>query len=86
MVVDLAYAFGWRVNDEVLTLERRQVDLEAGTVRLDPGTTKNKDSREIYLTPALAAGLAEQLDRVRGLERTLERIIPYVFPHAGDAR
>jgi osmotically inducible protein OsmC len=31
----------------------RHVDLEAGTVRLDPGTTKNRDGRVAYLTPEL---------------------------------
>src|SRR5262249_9118636 len=58
---DLGYTFGWRVRDEVLTLERRQMDLAAGSVRLDVGTTKNEDGRVVYLTPALRAGLAEQL-------------------------
>ena len=55
-----------------LTLERRHVDLEAGTLRLDPGATKNDDGRIVYLTP--------------GLERRLGRIVPYVFPHRGKGR
>ncbi len=41
----IAYAFGWRTQSEVLTLERRQVDLDAGTLRLDPGTTKDEAGR-----------------------------------------
>lgn len=81
---DLAYTFGWRVRDEVLTLTRAQVDLDAGTVRLEPGTTKNRDGRVVYLTPALTDALAEQLERVRAAERTLGRIIPFVFPHFVD--
>lgn len=39
----IAYTFGWRTQSEVLTLDRRQLDLEAETLRLDPGTTKNDD-------------------------------------------
>ena len=58
---DLAYTFGWRMRDEVLSLERRQVDLPAGTVRLDPGSTKNDDGRVVYLTPELTAALPVQL-------------------------
>lgn len=81
LVVDLAYTYGWRVRDEVLTLARRQVDLDAGTVRLEPGTTKNDDGRLVYLTPALATAFAEQLDRVRTLERKLGLIVPWVFAH-----
>jgi integrase len=81
---DLAYALGWRLRHEVLTLERRQIDLKAGTIRLDPGTTKNDDGRLVYLTPALKAAVAEQLDRVDTLARKLGRIIPVAFPHFTD--
>jgi integrase len=84
VATDLAYAFGWRVRNEVLTLERRQIDLKAGTIRLDPGTTKNDDGRLVFLTPTLTAALAEQLDRVDAFGRKLGRIIPFVFPHYAD--
>jgi integrase len=80
VAVAIGYAFGWRVRDEVLTLERRHVDLTAGTLRIDPGTTKNADGRLVYLTPALATAITEQLERVRTLERKLGRVIPYLFP------
>jgi hypothetical protein len=33
------------MQSEVLTLERRHLDLEAGTLRLDAGTTKNDEGR-----------------------------------------
>jgi integrase len=44
-VVRFAYVTGWRVQSEVLPLEWRQVDRDAKTVTLDPGTTKNKKGR-----------------------------------------
>jgi integrase len=44
VAVSVAHTFGWRTQSEVLTLERRQLDLEAGTLRLDPGTTKNDEA------------------------------------------
>jgi integrase len=77
----IAYTFGWRTQSEVLTLERRQVDVEAGTVRLDPGTTKNDDGRVCYMTPDLRRQMAAQIDRVRALERKLGRVTPFLFPH-----
>ena len=83
--MDLAYTYGWRVRDEVLTLARRHVDLEAGTVRLDPGSTKNGEGRVVYLTPALAATVAEQVARMHTLERALGRVIPWLFAHAAEA-
>ena len=43
-VVRFGYITGWRVS-EVLKLEWRQVDMKAGEVRLDPGTTKNREGR-----------------------------------------
>jgi integrase len=81
VAVAIAYAFGWRTQSEVLTLERRQLDLEAGTLRLEPGTTKNDDGRVVYLTPELRALLEAQLARVEALQRQLGRIIPFLFPH-----
>jgi len=91
--VTIAYTFGWRMQSEVLALERRQLDLEAGTLRLDPGATKNDEGRVVYLTPELKALLAAQVERVEALQRRLGRIIPFLFPHrwkngkrAGEAR
>jgi integrase len=81
VAVALEHAFGWRTQSEVLVLERRQLDLEAGTLRLDAGTTKNDEGRVVYLTPELKALLAGQIERVRAVERKLERIIPWLFPH-----
>jgi integrase len=77
----IAYTFGWRTQSEVLTLERRQVDLEAGTLTLDPGTTKNDEARVAYLTHELTVLLVGQLERVREVEKRTGRIIPYVFPY-----
>ena len=71
VVVALEYTLGWRCQSEVLRLELRQLDLEAGSIRLDPGRTKNTDGRIVYLTPELRAALVSQVERVRTLERRL---------------
>jgi integrase len=83
VAVSIAHAYGWRMQSEVLTLERRQLDVKAGTLRLEPGTTKNDDGRIVYLTPDLGVLLEAQLERVRALERRLGRIVPSVLPHRG---
>jgi integrase len=82
--VAITYRFGWRVQ-EILGLERRQLDLEAGTLRLDPGTTKNDEGRLVYLTPDLIRLLGEQLERIRAVERKTGRIIPFLFPYCPGA-
>ena len=69
------------MRSEVLPLERRQLDLKTGTLRLEPGTTKNREGRGVYLTPELRALLADQLERVEGLQKKLGRIVPQLFPH-----
>jgi integrase len=84
--VAIEYELGWRCQSEVLTLERRQIDLKAGTIRLDAGTTKNDEGRIVYLPESLKAEIAEQIERVRNLERKLGRVIPYLFPHFTNGR
>ena len=44
-IVTIAYYTGWRINSEILKLEWRQIDRAAGVIRLEPGTTKNRDGR-----------------------------------------
>ena len=80
IAVTIFYTFGWRL-DEVMGLTLSQVDLEAGTLRLEPGSTKNEEGRIVYLTPELKPLLAAQFDRVKTLSRKLGRVIPFVFPH-----
>jgi hypothetical protein len=65
------------MQSEVLALERRQLEPEAGTLRLDSGMTKNDEGRVVYLTPELARLLGEQLERIRIVERKTGRIIPF---------
>lgn len=45
-VARLAYVTGWR-KQELLTLQWRQVDFDARCIRLEPGTTKNKEARSL---------------------------------------
>ena len=43
--VTLAYYTGWRTASEILTLQWHQIDRAAGVIRLEPGTTKNREGR-----------------------------------------
>jgi len=73
---------GWRFR-EIITLEWRQVDLEQGCARLDPGTTKNREGRLAYLSPALLDVLRRQRAETQRLERAKGSIIPSVFHRRG---
>jgi integrase len=82
----IGYTFGWRMQSEILTLERRQLDLEAGTLRLDNGMTKNGAGRVMCLPAPVAAVLRAQVARVDALQRKLGRIIPALFPYLSGAK
>ncbi len=71
-LVTFGYKFGWRVS-EIKNLTWRQVDLNEGIVRLEPGTTKNDEGRTIYLDDELQ-GLLSQLK-----ENRYKSLQPYVF-------
>jgi integrase len=81
----IAYTFGWRMQSETLTLERRHVSLDAangmGTLSLDPGATKNDDARVVVLTPALRDALRAEVERLDTFQRASGIITPYLFIH-----
>jgi integrase len=77
-VVTFAYVTGWRVASEVLPLEWRQFDIHAGTVRLDPGTTKNHEGRVISLNADLKLML-ERRAKERDALKAKGVIVPWVF-------
>ncbi len=86
LAVTIDYTYGWRTQSEVLTIPLAQVDLTTGTLRLEPGTTKNEEGRLVYLTPELAVMVAAQVERVKALSKRIGRIIPFLFPHLDGRR
>jgi len=76
-LVTFMYLTGWR-RSEVTSLEWRQVDFKAGTVTLDPGTTKNDEGRVFPMTAELRELLVEQ-DLERDRLKKAGHIVPWVF-------
>lgn len=83
-VVTLMYLTGWRTS-EALRLEWSRVDLKAGIIRLDPGTTKNREGRTLpyRALPELAEMIKTQRAGTRQLEQEKGCIIPWVFHRDG---
>jgi integrase len=50
--VEAGCTYGWRIG-ELLKLKVNQIDLETRVIRLHPGTTKNKDGREVTMTQTI---------------------------------
>jgi integrase len=53
-IVELGATYGWRVG-ELLKLRVNQIDLANWSIRLHPGTTKNKEGREVKMTKIVHA-------------------------------
>lgn len=86
-VMTFAYFTGWRVRSEVMNLEWRQVDRKAGTVRLDPGTTKNSEGRLFPygdLLPELRDVIEAQWTETKRVEQQRGIVCPYVFHRQGE--
>jgi integrase len=83
-VATFAYITGWRVQSEVLPLRWAQVDFEAGTVRLDPGTTKNGEARIFRMTAELRAVLEAQWAYTETVQRKRGMIVRSVFHRNGE--
>ena len=82
-VVRFMYVTGWRSRSEVLLLTWPQVGWAGGFVRLEPGTTKNREGRPFPLMPALRTVLERRLEYTRRCERAQGRIIPWIFHRSG---
>jgi integrase len=82
-VVAFAYITGWRIDSEVLPLEWRHVDFDAGEVRLDPGTTKNREGRTFPMTAQLRALLERQRTITDAVQRRASALCSRVFHRNG---
>jgi integrase len=81
-VATVAYYTGWRIQSEILPLKWHQIDRAAGVLRLEPGTTKNREGRVFKY--AEIAELRAVIDGLWDAHVTLERahvICPWVFHH-----
>src|SRR5262249_19398721 len=80
------YLTGWR-GGEVRGLTWKKVDFRAGTVRLQPGSTKARDECgrvcPVARRPALAELLQTQYQAAMALEREKGDQVPWLFHRAG---
>ena len=83
--IEFSYYTGWRVRSEVLTLTWAQVELKAKIVRLETGTTKNREGRVFPFAtyPQVEELLTRQRLATRALEKDRGSIIPWVFHRDG---
>jgi integrase len=84
--MEFAFLTGWRLRSEVLRLTWAQVDFRAGVVRLEPGTTKNREGRTFPFAalPALEALLRRQHAVTMAFERATGHMVPLVFHRHGN--
>lgn len=83
-VVTLAYFTGWRVASEVLPLTWAQVDRAEQVVRLEPGTTKNREGRVLPYgsLPALVEVIEAAWQQHQQLAAS-GTLCPFVFNRKG---
>ncbi len=83
-LIEFVQLTGWRIG-EAKPLTWRNVDLAAGIVRLDPGTTKNDEGRTFPFSamPRLEEVLREQREHTSALEREHGCPIMFVFHRRG---
>jgi integrase len=77
--VQILVITGWRWRSEVAPLRWASVQFDAGAIRLEPGTTKNREGRTFPFTRELRQLLERRRTITREREKALGRVIPYVF-------
>jgi integrase len=83
--IEFAWRTGWRIG-EVKGLMWPRVDFRDGMVRLDPGTTKNRQGRMFPygVHPQLNALLVGQRERTKEWKREHDQVVPWVFWRSGQ--
>ena len=78
-LITVAFYCGWRVDSELLSRERRHV--KDGWLVLEPGEGKTRKARQFPITmiPRLNAAITDQLERVAAMEKSMGRVIPWLF-------
>ncbi len=71
-ILECVHTYGWRV-EELRGLRVRQVNLLLGSIRLDPGTTKNDQGREVAMTQPVRELLTECIHGKRPNDRVFTR-------------
>ena len=80
--VTFAYKTGWRLS-EISNLTWSQVNRDQGIVTLNPGETKNREGRTVYLDDELRAIINQQWKA----RMKTPKLLPYVFLNAkGDEK
>ena len=82
-LMTVGYLTGWRVRDELCPMAWAQVDLDAGTMRLE--RSKNNEGRvfPINADPELAAVFQKQREYTDEVQRRMGQIVPLVFHREG---
>ncbi len=78
-LVEFCFITGWRMASEAQPLQWHQVDFDAGTVSLLPGTTKNRQGRTFKFTADLRRLLEAQRTAADAAQRTHNCVVPWVF-------
>ncbi len=80
-VMTVGYFTGWRVQSELLPLQWSHVNFGAGTITLDPGSTKNHEGRVYPFSqfPALLSVLQTQRETAQQIGKARGLIVPWVF-------
>lgn len=74
--VTFGYKLGWR-DQEIVSLQWSNVDLQNGIVTLMAGETKNNEARTVYLDDELKDLFQKQWE----MRKRNGKLIPYVFPN-----
>jgi integrase len=81
----VAFITGWRTPSEVLTRQRKHLNLDAGVLRLEPNETKTGEPREfpINVIPELRGILKQQLEATRAYELANACVVDWLFHNRG---